>query len=420
MRVAISDNAQQQLLEKLGYACVGFQPLKHLGMTREATLFYVRLGLPEPAVRLPLSESLAQITELAAVVLQNLNISNPPIVRDGLTGYALQSDLKIEECATADYDSCRSLSAAGLLPVEISGYHNRGVGILRVDTDTPLQALLCRRAGNVAAGLMFYFDDHDKCMRLVDAFATDDLSTGALMQHAVTLAQQRHSAVYIEVDFLIDARRALKSAEQLGFVPVAYLPGFYNRDGCCVDVVKMLKLNAIYTLEGARLTPAARQIVEIIDRNFQGQKAGVATINLLRELPIFAGLGDGELARMARLFTQKLYRANETVFTKGDSSDEAFIVMRGQVNIHLDENAPPVATVGNGQIIGEQTFLDSAPRNAMGIAAQPSILLVIQRSAFNALVETEPQLGLVVMRNIAVELSRRLRKTDALLALGGK
>jgi len=72
----------------------------------------------------------------------------------------------------------------------------------------------------------------------------------------------------------------LKSAEQLGFVPVAYLPGFYNDNGCVVDVVKMVKLNAVYSLDNARLTPFARTMVDIVDRNFQDQKVGVAVINL--------------------------------------------------------------------------------------------------------------------------------------------
>jgi CRP-like cAMP-binding protein len=48
----------------------------------------------------------------------------------------------------------------------------------------------------------------------------------------------------------------------------------------------------------------------------------------------------------------------------------------------------------------------------MAIATQPSILLVIQRSSFNELVQREPHLGMVVMRNIALELSNRLRKTN--------
>jgi hypothetical protein len=220
------------------------------------------------------------------------------------------------------------------------------------------------------------------------------------------------------MDLLIDARRALKSAEQLGFVPVAYLPGFFNRHDCGIDVVKMVKLNAAYSLDNAYLTPHAKAIVEIIDRNFQDQKVGVAVINLLRGLSIFHGLGDGELGKMARLFTQKLYRAREPVFQKGDLSNEAYIVMRGQIDICLEPEARPVASIGNGAIIGEQAFLDGAPRTAHAMAAQPSILLVVQRPAFNALVHSEPHLGMVVMRNIALEVSNKLRKTNAALTAG--
>jgi CRP/FNR family transcriptional regulator, cyclic AMP receptor protein len=119
---------------------------------------------------------------------------------------------------------------------------------------------------------------------------------------------------------------------------------------------------------------------------------------------------------VARLFTQKLYRANEKVFDKGELGNEAYIVMRGQVDIFLDDHAAPVASLGSGTIIGEQAFLDGAPRNASGIATQPSILLVIRRPAFNALVHTEPHLGMAVMRNIALEVSNKLRKANAALA----
>jgi CRP-like cAMP-binding protein len=177
-----------------------------------------------------------------------------------------------------------------------------------------------------------------------------------------------------------------------------------------------VKLNAAYSLDNAKLTPHSRTIVEIVDRNFQDQKSGVAVINLLRALPIFSGLGDGELGKISRLFSQKLYRANEKVFNKGDSSNEAYVVMRGKVDILLEENGKPVASIGNGAIFGEQAFLDTGSRNAFAIASQPSILLVVQRPAFYSLVQTEPHLGMVVMRNIAIDVSNKLRKTDAALA----
>src|SRR6185503_18728798 len=116
------------------------------------------------------------------------------------------------------------------------------------------------------------------------------------------------------------------------------------------------KLNMAYSPEEAELSPGARAIAQIVDQNFQDQKIGVAIINLLRGLPIFEGLGDGELRKIARLFTQKLYRPGEKVFNKGDLGNEAYVIMRGQIDICLDEHSKPIASVGNGQIFGELAF----------------------------------------------------------------
>jgi hypothetical protein len=253
-------------------------------------------------------------------------------------------------------------------------------------------------------------------LRLVDCFAIDDLSTGAMLQQAVRLAQSRFRASYLEADFLITAPRVLKSAEQLGFVPVAYLPGMYKRGGCCIDLVKMVKLETDYALDKAQLTPHAGQIATIVDRVFQNQKVGFSTITLLRCLGAFNGLGDGELGKLASLFARKLFRASETVFQQGDAGDEVFVVIRGKIEIFLPRKAAPVSIVGNGQLFGEQAFLDGAPRAATAIAAEPTILLVIQRTAFGELIQTEPHLGVIVMRNIAQELSQRLRHADVALS----
>jgi CRP-like cAMP-binding protein len=104
------------------------------------------------------------------------------------------------------------------------------------------------------------------------------------------------------------------------------------------------------------------------------------------------------------------------VFDRGGTSSEAYIVLRGQVDIFLDKNTPPVASMGNGKIFGEQSFLDGAPRAASAVAAQPSILLVVNRDDFINLTRHEPALGMTVMRNIALDLSAKLRNADQALS----
>ncbi len=416
LRIPVSDLQQQSLFESNGYVCVGFQPFKHMLQSRLGMLFYVR---PSPAItttRLPMSESLSQITELASLAFESLRITNPLSVRDGATGYPLQSDVQIHQSGLEDYISWRTHVESTNPPVEISGTFNLGFGFMRMPASATMLTLLAQRENSIVAGLAANFDEHDRCVRLIDAFSTDDYSMGALMQQATKLSQEHFSAVYIEVDILATATRLLKAAEQLGYVPVAYLPGFYSKGETITDVVKFVKINMPYALDAVELTTQSRRVVEVVDRNFQDQKVGVAIINLLRGLPFFAGLGDGELRKMARLFTQKLYRPGEQIFQKGDSGEEAFIVMRGQIDIKLEELANPIAQIGSGKIFGELAFLDGAPRNAAAFAGQASILLVLHRTAFNDLVHREPHLGMVVMKNIAVDLSNKLRTANATIS----
>jgi CRP/FNR family transcriptional regulator, cyclic AMP receptor protein len=411
-RVLASDNRQQALFEKQGYICAGFQPFKHLQQVREGVLFYVLISQPALVTRLPLSESLPDVSELAAFVLGNLKIASPLAVRDGVTGYSLQSELKYHEATAEDFDLWRQHAQVVNPQREISGGYNLGWGILRLAVQSPIRAFLGQREDKIVAGLAHVYDEQDRCLRIVDSFATDDLSMGAMLHQILKMAQEQFNAVTVEVDVLMTAPRLLKSAEQLGFVPVAYLPAFFFENGRCADVVKLVKLNLLYVLENTSPTAHAARMVEIVDQNFQDQKVGVAIINLLRSLAFFEGLGDGELRKIARLFTQKLFRPGERVFARGDSGNEVYVVMRGEVDILLDDRSKPVASMRAGQIFGEQAFLDSTTRVASAVVSQPSILLVVQRAAFNKLVQNEPHLGMLVMRNIAIELSKKLRRAD--------
>ena len=415
-RVLTSDNAQQVLFEKNGFVVVGFQPLKHMHRAREGVLFYVKVARTHLATRLPMSESLPQISELAAVALANLQITNPAPIRDGVTGYPLKTEITFHDATFEDFELWRVHAQSTNPAKEISGGFNLGFGYLRVPSNAPRRAALGQRENTVVAGLCYYLDEPDRCLRIIDSFCMDDLSIGAVLHQVVKLSQSQFNAVYVEMDILVTAPRLLKSAEQLGFVPVAYLPAFYIKDGNFTDIVKMVKFNMSYSRENSNLTNSARAITAPIDHSLQDQGMGVAILNMLRGLPIFEGLGDGELRKIARLFTQKLYRPGEKVFNKGDSGNEAYVVMRGQIDICLEEGSKPIATVGNGQIFGELAFLDGAARVALAVASQATILLVVQRSAFNEVVQREPHLGMVVMKNVAMDLSNKLRRANAALS----
>lgn len=410
-RVRASNRAEQQLHEDAGFRCVGFQPSKHALETREDILFYCWAGETNLSTRLPISDSLPQVYELAGHVLRSFGAA-VPMLRDGATGYPLEGEVTFREGTAEDFELWQLQAKAANPPIEISGTFNRGSGWMRIENLEAPSALFAHREGRVVAGALYLHDSLDRSVRLVDSFTHDHLSMGCVLQELVRLAQEQLMAVYVEMDVLASAPRLLKAAEQAGFIPVAYFPATFAKAGQCSDVVKLIKLNAAYSRQDLALTASAQAIVDLIDASFQDFKMGIAIINLLRALPFFTGLGDGELRKIARLFTQKLYRPGEPVFYKGDASDEAYVVMRGQIDIILEPDTPPIASVSAGGILGELAFLDGSPRTAMALPRQPSILLVVQRKAFYDLVQREPHLGMVVMRNIGLELSRRLRKTN--------
>jgi hypothetical protein len=414
--VLACDKAQQDLFERVGFVCGGFQPGRHQLRVRESVLDYMRIGPGGCASRLVLSEALPQIKELATAVLEQLQLPSALAVLDAVAGYPLPAELSLHDASFDDFGLWRLQAQGRNLPIEIPTGFNRGCGLMRTEAETSLRAVLAQREAQIVAGLAYQVDGLDRSMRLLDAFATDDLSMGPLMQRAVNIAQDQMNCAYVEVDILVTAPRLLKCAEQLGFAPASYFPGLFVKEGQRVDVVRLVKLNTVYSLVNTNLTQHAQRIVDIVSRNFEDLDSGLATVKLLRAQSIFAGLGDGDLRKIARLCVERSYRAGERVFNKGDAGHEAYVVMRGQVDLYLDELAKPVGTVAGGQIFGEFAFLEDLPRSTAAFAGRPSSLLIIQRSAFNELIQREPQVGVVVLRNIAQDLSQKLRRANATIA----
>jgi hypothetical protein len=237
---------------------------------------------------------------------------------------------------------------------------------MRENREMPTAAFLAERDGKVVGGVHFRFDELDRCVRILNAFCTDQLSLGAMLQHLLKISQSQLNAFYVEVDILVTSVRLLISAEQLGFVPTAYLPAFHRSGKNIVDVVKLVEFNQNFLIEECQLRTQAETVSAVVRRCLDDQTSGLAVVNLLRDLKIFSDLGNGELHKLSRLFTQKLVKAWEGIFDKDDPGEEAFVIMRGQIDIFLDEKQQPIASFGPGQVFWEFAFLDGGARGAWG------------------------------------------------------
>ncbi len=129
-------------------------------------------------------------------------------------------------------------------------------------------------------------------------------------------------------------------------------------------------------------------------------------IDLLRTVPLFAGLDDREIERVSTLADIIDLPANRLLMTQGQHGWEMFILVSGSARIERDGQS--LGERGPGEVLGEIALLDGGPRTATVTLSEPSRLLVVARREFQALMDDFPDIRLRVLEAVA----HRLRSLD--------
>jgi CRP/FNR family cyclic AMP-dependent transcriptional regulator len=133
--------------------------------------------------------------------------------------------------------------------------------------------------------------------------------------------------------------------------------------------------------------------------------------SLLKRAGLFTGLSDGEAEEVASLCVEQTYPAGSIIIHQGDTGDELFVIEEGQVEILVmgTKLEQPVVVLGKGQILGEMSLLDYGFRSATARAAEDTTVQVLKEADFTELCERNNHIGYIVMRNLAADLSFKLR-----------
>ncbi len=137
----------------------------------------------------------------------------------------------------------------------------------------------------------------------------------------------------------------------------------------------------------------------------------MSVADLLKETALFSGLSDVGLGAVANLCVERSFPAGSIVLRQGDVGDEMYIIQDGQIEIVVVGRRPELRVVllGKGQILGEMSLLDMGFRSATARAATAVTLQVIKQADFTALCVQDYRTGYVVMRNLAADLTFKLR-----------
>ena len=140
----------------------------------------------------------------------------------------------------------------------------------------------------------------------------------------------------------------------------------------------------------------------------------MSIVPLLKKADILNGLSDSQLEKVAELCREQTCNADDIIFKEDDKSSELYLIQDGLVEITLSVPEPGtekgIVTLGNGQIFGEMALLDEGPRTASArCIADGTRLWVAKRADFISLCEKDTGIGFIVMKNIAADLSFKLR-----------
>lgn len=105
---------------------------------------------------------------------------------------------------------------------------------------------------------------------------------------------------------------------------------------------------------------------------------------------------------------QREVAAGETIFSAGDAGREMYGIVSGSVSLRAGDKE--LGTLGPDDTFGEMAIVSHAPRSLTAVAAEPTVLAVINESTFIFLVHETPFFALQVMRSLA----DRVREHDLL------
>jgi len=132
-----------------------------------------------------------------------------------------------------------------------------------------------------------------------------------------------------------------------------------------------------------------------------------APIDVLRRVPLFAGLDDRELERIAERFQERTFREGAVVLEEGASGTSFFVIGEGNASVSVAGEL--ITNLGPGDYFGEMAVLDEGVRSASVTAATDLRSYFLTPWDFRPLVEEHPPLAWALLKNLA----RRLRAAQA-------
>ena len=111
----------------------------------------------------------------------------------------------------------------------------------------------------------------------------------------------------------------------------------------------------------------------------------------LKLLPMLAELESDALRLLAFSAEMKILRQGDVLFSRGDASDCAFVVIAGSFELCASDDRAQRRIVGANAMLGEIALLTATNRPATAVAREPSTVLKLPRTLFHRVLQEFPR-----------------------------
>jgi CRP/FNR family transcriptional regulator len=127
-----------------------------------------------------------------------------------------------------------------------------------------------------------------------------------------------------------------------------------------------------------------------------------ASADVLKKVPLFAGLDDRELGQIAGSMRERRFKAGDTMTQEGSGGVGFFVIEEGEADVTV--GGEPRGSIGAGDYFGEIALINESPRTATLVARTDMVCYGMTPWDFRPLVESNSAIAWKLLTAMAQKM----------------
>ena len=125
---------------------------------------------------------------------------------------------------------------------------------------------------------------------------------------------------------------------------------------------------------------------------------------VLGRVPLFAGLSQRDLKRIAALADEVWFSQGSHVIEEGKPALAFYVILDGEARVTRGSSKRVLRRLSPGAYFGEMSLIDGSIRSASVVAESTLDTIRLKRSAFRQVIRKEPDVALRIMEGLAARV----------------